>query len=236
MICCLHLREGRGDDNSLLEPEGPDTLAQREDNQSTTEREAFEGATQRIIETIGQLEGFSASSIQHALTDCMNCIPSQHVRLYILSHFLDTLSKTNKLATLQALVSTLDDKQQHELVAIVTGLPPSVLGDSVAKETTRVLVDLLADTKECAQIDKLRIAAQNKFVDTTIEMLQQTLAPLHLAERENVIIGILHTQIPPLKMKITLKYLVFSRCLHPDQSARADFMRQLLSSNVSISL
>lgn len=237
MLCCWHLREVRGDDNSLLEPESGSShdLSTRDDPASSYTTEAFEGATQRIIETIGQMEGFNTSSVQQTLADCMNCIPSQHVRLYILSHFLDTFTKANKMATLKALVSTLDEKQQYELATIITGLPSSVLGDNVAKEATRVLVDLMADTRESAQIDKMRISSQKKFVDTTIEMFQQTLAPLPSGvERENVIIGILHSQLPAMKMKLTLKYLVFSRCLQPDPSARAELMRQLVNPTVSI--
>ena len=244
----MHLR--RGGDNSLLDPASEhDNLTSssssssssssyhRDDdhNQSTTTI-VFEETTQHIIEIIGQLEGFSASSIQHTLTNCMNCIPSQYIRLYILNHLLDILTKTSKLATLKALASTLDDKQQNELATILTGLPPSVLGDLVAKETTRVLVDLLADTKECSQIDKLRVAPHKKFVDTTVEMLQQTLSPLPVVERENVVLGILQSQPPALKMKLTLKYIVLSRCLQPDRAARVEFMQQLLNSTVSLSV
>eukprot|EP00026_Physarum_polycephalum_P015328 Phypoly_transcript_15979.p1 GENE.Phypoly_transcript_15979~~Phypoly_transcript_15979.p1 ORF type:complete len:249 (+),score=26.39 Phypoly_transcript_15979:85-831(+) len=242
MVCCLHLRGAVDDnDNSLLDPEtGHDTLSSshnrdREDVHITQEIEAFEGVTQRIIETIGQLEGFSSTNIQQTLTDCMNCIPSQHIRFYILSHFLDTLTKTNKMATLKHLVATLDEKQQKELEGIITGLPSSVLGDAVAKESTRVLVDVFTDTKECSQIDKSRITPHKKFVDTTIEMMQQTLAPLHDAmDREKVIVGILTSQLPSIKMKITLKLIVFSRYLQPDPSARVEFMHQLLNSHVSM--
>lgn len=241
MLCCWHMPgRGVGDDNLLLDNEvQPHDDAMPADHNPNLDLlpspaviEEFEGVTQHIIETISQMDGFSVGSIQHTLTSCMNLIPSQHVRLFILGHLLDINAKTNKLNTLRSLVATLDAAQRDELATIVTGLPPSVLGDLQAKEATRVLVDLLVDTKECAQIDKLRVVGQKKFVDTTIEMLQQTMASLHTTDRENVLFGVLQTQLPALKMKITLKYLVFSRCLQPDQSARAEFMQQLLTTTM----
>lgn len=250
LMCCSQVRGD--DDNSLLDSDVGDnplmmTNSHNNNNNSSASNsrsssssssknsfeavsEANEAATQHILDTLGQLSDSSAPSIQSSLTTCLGFIPSHLVRLYIISHLLDTLPKaTSKLDTLKTLARTLDDKQRTELTSIITGLPPSVFGDSLAREATRVLVDLLVDTKESMVIDKQRIASQRKFVDSTIEMFQQTLSSIHVGQHENIIMGILSEQIPPLKMKLILKQLVLSRLLQPDYASRNDFMQQLLS-------
>jgi len=208
--------------------------------------EENEEVTLQILETIGQLGEAPERSLGDTLVACMDLIQSHHVRMYILNHLLDVLpnnttatTTTNKknshnnakMNTLRALVSVLDDPQRKELASIVNGLPPSVFGDPLAREQTRVLVDLAADTKECAHIDKLRMGSQRKFVETVIEMFQQTLSSLTANEQTRTIVGVLHKQLPALRMKIALKQLVFSRCLQPDYSSREEFMQQLLLAN-----
>lgn len=239
-LCCGNINEGRDGryDNTLLDPDGGrfyDTSEPRNTSFSSIS-EDNEGATLQIIETIGQLEDMSVPSLVNTLGACMDLIPSQHVRLYILNHLLEVLpSKKNKIITLRALLNMLDDKQRKEVSNIVTGLPPSVFGDSIAREQTRVLVDLVTDAKECAQIDKMRVASQKKFVEAIIEMFQQTLISLNSPEQTNVVIAILQKQLPSMQVKITLKQLVASRCMQADYASREDLMRQLFPSPESSS-
>lgn len=239
LMCCSTRSDEH--DNSLLDPIGDNSLLMSNRGSSSGKRhnnnnnsiniealEANEAATQHILDTLGQISDSNAPIIQSTLTTCLAFIPSQLVRLFIISHLLDTLPKTNKLTTLKTLTKILDDKQRTELSSIITGLPPSVFGDNVSREATRVLVDLLVDTKESVAIDKQRIAPQKRFVDSTIEMFQQTLASIHVNQHEDIILGILSEQMPQLKMKLILKQLVLSRCLQPDYASRNDFMQQLL--------
>jgi len=240
LLCCGNLTGGgRGsgyDGNMLLNPDTsryestPTTLHTAEIGGGGYHPsvEENEGTTLQILETIGQLEGTDEISLRDTLSACMDLIPSQHMRLYILNHLLDMQPKRNKLQTLRALIATLDSRQKSELASIVTGLPPSVFGDALAREQTRVLVDLVTDAKECSNLDKSRVAPQRKFVETIIEMFQQTLSPRNTTEQARVIAGVLHKQLPSIKTKVVLKQLVSSRCMQPAYSAREELMRQLL--------
>jgi len=248
VLCCAHIA-GSGpneyDDNTLLDTRSSSSNNNRNDNNvyelggfmtgtnphhsPPMNLEENEGITSQIIEAIGEVGEVNVETLQNTFSACVAMIPSVHVRLYVINQLLDIVAKkNNKVATLKALVSVLDEKQQQEFASIVTGLPSSVLGDAFAKEQTRVLVDIIADTKECTQIDRIRISGQRKFIETIVEMFQQTLSPLDPSGQLQVVVGVLGLQSPAMKMKITLKQLIFSRTLQSDHSARENFMQQLL--------
>ncbi len=129
-------------------------------------------------------------------------------------------------------MTILDEKQRKEMVEIVTGLPPAVFGDVVAKEQSRVLVDLIADAKECAKIDKIKLGHHDKVVETTIEIFQQTLASLTSSDDQfHVVIGAIKEQSAPLRMKIMMKQLIASHCMDASYSSREELVHQLLSGN-----
>jgi len=114
------------------------------------------------------------------------------------------------------------------LANIVTGLPSSVFGDPLAREHTRVLIDLVADTKECSRIDRAHIAPYRKFVDAVVEMLVQVNASLPPTSQTRTIVSVLREQPAPMRMKVTLKQLVFSKLMLADHSSREELMTRLL--------
>jgi hypothetical protein len=67
--------------------------------------------------------------------------------------------------------SLLNEKQQDELVDVLSGLPPAVLGDSEDKEATRVLVDLTSDIRS-ALTDVRHYHHETDKVKSAIERLE----------------------------------------------------------------
>jgi phenylpyruvate tautomerase PptA (4-oxalocrotonate tautomerase family) len=195
-----------------------------------------EEVIQSIFDMLGNVTELSTEEIENLLWEAMGLIKPVNVRMVILSNLLGTERTRAKdgeqmLEYIKCLVSVLEQEQRQELAALIHDLPSAVLGDIIAKEQTRVLIDLNIDVKESMKEDRVRASKKRKLVDTVTEMLLQTLSPLPPPERKQVLVFLLSKQTYSLQLKTILQQLFMSRLVSPGIASREKLVRWLMGSD-----
>lgn len=185
---------------------------------------------QNIFDVFAHITDPSAAQMEKLLCTALEQIKEPSIRMVIVSNLLESNrqhAKTNEhmLEYVLSLVSPLDDKHRKDLTTVILDLPAAVLGDAVAREHSRVLIDLNADVKESMKEDKHRIAKKKKIVDTITEMLQQSLAQLTPAERDQATIYIFSQQPQPLMLKTVMQQLFMSRLVSASVTSREELLQ-----------
>jgi len=211
---------------------------------SSTSQEDEEEVMRLIFETLSQMdeERKEKEDYRRSLGSALSLIHSPQVRLVILTNLLDMERQRRKnnpsqmIHYLSKLVSSLDEKQNEELKEIIRGLPPAVLGDTFARDTSRVLVDLYSDVKDSVREDKAKVSKKRKFIDSITDIFHQSLSRLDLEDGLTVITLILHDQDEPaLKMKVVIQQLLLAHSIPHDISSRETLL-QILYERTSSSL
>jgi len=189
----------------------------------------------KIIE---QLEGIEDAAESAKVV--FSLVPSAHLKVVILGYMLG-LERTRRqpksgivdekvLEMLVVLMRRLDDVERREIFDIVTGLPSAVLGDNIAKDATRVFIDLYSDVKESFKDDRLRVYPQRKLVETLSEMIQQLFS--RLGERGDdrlALLGDLLETLGRAKVKLILQQLLSTRIIPYETHKRHALMEILCS-------
>jgi len=139
------------------------------------------------------------------------------------------------ISYLSVLVGILDGKQQEELKELVRGLPSAVLGDSFARDHSRVLVDVYSDIKDSMREDRARVSKKRKFIDSTTEIFLETLQRLHGEESLQVLANVLGEQEPALKMKVLLQQFIITQLVHHDPANRERLLQRIWDTSSSSS-
>eukprot|EP01112_Ceratiomyxa_fruticulosa_P019420 TRINITY_DN6350_c0_g1_i3.p1 TRINITY_DN6350_c0_g1~~TRINITY_DN6350_c0_g1_i3.p1 ORF type:complete len:272 (+),score=58.78 TRINITY_DN6350_c0_g1_i3:135-950(+) len=202
---------------------------------SNTNAEEDEVVVGKIMEQIDGIEDPSQSA-----KVVFNLVPSTHLKVVILGYVLG-LERTKRqpksgvvdervLEMLVVLMRRLDDVERREIFDIITGLPSAVLGDNIAKDATRVFIDLYSDVKESFKDDRLRVYPQRKLVETLSEMIQQFFS--RLGERSDdrlALLGDLLETLGRAKVKLILQQLLSTRIIPHEAQKRLALMEILCS-------
>lgn len=174
---------------------------------------AEEDVIQTVFDMLGQVSDPTVDDMKLLVYNVLNLIGTTNLRMGIITNLLVQLGISNETGGgyVMRLVNTLEEQQRIELATIVRDLPPAVLGDSVAKEQSRVLIDLSVDVRDTVREDKHKASRKRKLLDTLTEMIQQTLTRLPVFEQEQVLLYTFHQQPYVCKLRYILQQLFVSQ-------------------------
>ena len=241
IFCCnwsAHSRDEERFDSGLLSPPmgdliHPNNYSRGGCNLLVDGSQEDEDIIHSIFDVFSNAHAPNVEGMKTLLWEALELIKQGNVRVVVLSNLLEgeraqAKSGEQLLEHIKCLVSTLEHTQRRELATLIQDLPSAVLGDTFAKEQSRVLIDLNTDVKESVKDDKVKVVRKKKLVTTITEMLLQTLSLLSSPERIQVLVYILSKQNYPLRLKIVLQHLFLSRLVSASVTSREKLVHSIL--------
>jgi len=183
---------------------------------------------QCIFEILGQINEPSEEDMSRVLLQGLELIKQGYLRMAIIENLLETSETSERsFQNISQLIQTLDEKQTKELATLIHDLPPAVLGDSFAKEQSRVLIDLHADVREGIREGKAKLAKRKRLIDTVTEAFQQALSRLSPQGKNTVVVYVFSKQSDILKHKVIIQQLFTSKFILASTTSRERFLKKL---------
>jgi len=188
---------------------------------------------QAVFDMLGQASDPTSDDMKMLMHNALDLIRQSNLRMMILTGLLEHIGTKSEYGEghVMRLVSTLEDQQRYELAALIRDLPPAVLGDSVAKEQSRVLIDLSVDVKDTLREDKHRVSRKRKLVDTLTEMLQQSLTRYSMVEQEQVLLYTFNQQPYVWKLRCIVQQLFLLQLVPASVVTRETLAHRILGAN-----
>lgn len=133
-------------------------------------------------------------------------------------------------ASLMMLCRCLTEAEQREVYNVLVDLPPAVMGDQMAQQSSRVLIDAAADARESIELDHIT-HGRSTPVRRAVLAAKASLIQLGSPDSQRIILHLLgDTSVPSSgRTRLVLQHVLASRALPAPIDARQATLDQMMT-------